>query len=171
MKNDIYTKLKVNPFNDEVLQYCSCDKPTYVLAMMVSYNQNPVRCINCLDVVDPASVPIPKDIVHELADWSISHSSIQWLAFQTDEYETWANNELNNIKSGINTYGLELRKKLSKTGEMLYWYTRPLDSNSTKCPICCTEMQEIKYKHTKAIHCSSCSMVSAPKTSGMQSNG
>ena len=171
MKNDIYEKLRVNPFSEKVEQYCSCNEPTYVLAMMLSYNQNPVRCINCLDLVNPASVPIPKDIVPVLADWSISHSAIQWLAFQTEDYETWANKELNNIKSSINKNGLELRNKLSKTGNVLYWYTRPFDSNSIDCPICNTGMQEIKYKYTKAIYCSSCSIVSASNTIGAHGNG
>lgn len=162
MTEDPYLKLKSNPFCSEESPNCVCDKPTYVMGMMVSYHQNPIRCLGCLEIVEPTKLPVPVDLVYEVADWSITHSALQWLAFQTTSYEAWADKELTDIRSNINKEGIRLQRELSKTTTIYYWHTRSLNTHDNSCPICNGSMKEIKYPLTRVVCCESCLLVAAP---------
>ncbi len=162
MTDKEYNYLIDNPFNEKVDSYCSCENQQYVLAMMVSYSPNPVRCINCLDLIDPSSLNIPGHLLKALAVWSISHSAIQWLGFHAERYESWSNAEACNINSGINTEGLELRQHITHEQPVLYWHSRDPEFNDISCPICNGTTQEVKHMYSSSLQCSKCNIALAP---------
>ncbi len=162
MSEQAYKYLEKQLFNEKVSSYCSCKNQQYVLSMMVSYSPNPVRCINCQDLINPASINMPTDLFQALAEWSISHSAIQWLGFQAEGYESWTDTELHNINSSINKEGLDLRKHIKHEFPVLYWYSRDPEANNTNCPICNSHTQEVKHMYSRSFQCNKCDIALAP---------
>jgi len=158
---DQYSRLKETPFHSENV-YCICDVPVLVLGMMVSYLPNPIRCMNCLELVNPSEIPVPISEVFVLSDWALSLASINWLAFNESSYENWADSERTNFHSKLNEVGLGIHGKLNESSKIYYWYSRNMNDVTENCPICKKKMTKTKYKYSSALQCEDCLIAAAP---------
>src|SRR6476659_7879357 len=117
---DKYFKLK-SPPPTPLEEICSCPNSPPI-KLMCALGDNPIHCMNCNLVVDPASLDLPIDLVDGIAFWRSKYDAIDRLWLASDEYEEWARTQLSDISNPLNQSGRELRARLNPIRCCYYWY-------------------------------------------------
>ena len=129
---DPYLRLRV-PSPTPTDEICSCpDNPP--IKLMTALAPNPVHCVRCNLEVRPEAIPLPVNLVDQIADWASVHDALERLWLDSGPYEAWALAELTNSSSETNKTGRAIATQLAHVRRCYYWLknTDPIDS----CPIC-----------------------------------
>ena len=136
--DDPYLKLRPPPATppDEL---CHClGHPAIKLMCALSYN--PVHCLDCNLEIEPASLPLPTQLIEPIAAWRSDYDAIDRLWLASGEYEVWAKAQLSDITSPINIGALHLRARLDPVRRCYLWYFQDQSADPfipiTQCPSC-----------------------------------
>jgi len=69
------------------------------------HGANPLRCLDCGFEVDPESLPVPEDLVQDVADWRETDAVVQRYAQSSGPLQAWALEELHKFDSPLNRIG------------------------------------------------------------------
>jgi uncharacterized protein with PIN domain len=156
---DPYARLR-NPGPTPPDEICACaDSPPLVLQGRLE--PNPLACLRCNGEVAPESVPIPPDLVDEIAAWRDLHDALFQLWLDCGEYQDWAAGELRDARKPAPKRGLALIAKLHAARPAYYWWftDRPAEERPppTACPQCRGELTAVE----RGMACSLCRIVVA----------
>jgi hypothetical protein len=136
--DDPYLKLQPPPATppDEL---CRC--PGYpAIKLMCALSYNPLHCLDCNLEIEPASLPLPVQLVEPIATWRSSYDAIYRLWLASGDYEDWAKAQLSDITSPINVEGLRLGVQIDSVRQSYFWYFQDQSVDSfaptTHCPNC-----------------------------------
>jgi predicted nucleic acid-binding Zn ribbon protein len=143
-KQTSYAKLRPSePTPDDEL--CRClDMPP--IKLMHALSENPVRCTNCNLEVIPETLVLSEQVVEGISSWNNIYHAIYVLWLDSGVYETWAQEQLADITSNVNTRGRDVQRDLNEIRRCYYWYFQdesvdeycPLRS----CPVCGDALQD-----------------------------
>ena len=122
--HDPYLKLRpppATPFHE----LCHCPGHP-AIKLMCALNYNPLHCLDCNLEIEPASLPLPVQLVESIAAWRSSYDAIDRLWLESGEYEAWAKAQLSDITSPINVGGMRLRAQLDVVRRCYLWYFQAL---------------------------------------------
>ena len=103
-------------------------------------------------------------LAESIADWNSVYRSIDILWLDSQDYENWAKNEMQNINSVINRRGREISKELSKKKLCYYWLFQAGEDDNVpelkNCPICNTPFKKLETKLPQFV-CEVCKIITA----------
>ncbi len=133
--------------------------------LMTALSDNPMRCLDCNLEVDPASLPLPTDLVDDVAHWARIAGAIHRLELGSGPYEAWAQSELLDYASAVNQEGLALQHVLDQIRRCYYVLFQRLDMDSgtfvapSACPICGGSFMQYSSGRMDRLICETCSLV------------
>lgn len=157
---DPYSKLRpAPPTSPDELCRCTVATPT-VLRSVLGFN--PIACAVCNLEVRPETVPVPVELVEQLASWASFHDCFYRLWLDSGEFELWARDQLSNPQSPVNTRGLVLRGVLEVTRRTYYWWFQDTGEDFfqplTVCPRCSSPLAD---RGLVGLVCDQCSILVA----------
>lgn len=110
------------------------------IKLMDALSYNPLHCIDCNLERTPESLDLSESLAQSIAFWRDVHNAIDHLWLDSNEYEAWAKEQLEDINSPVNRRGLVLCKDLNAICRCYYWYFQDQSSDEfepmTHCPNC-----------------------------------
>lgn len=125
--------------------YCVHDQwNSLILACDHVFGRPSLICGDCAGVIASYRVKMTEKTSFKLFYWEEQHDAIDDLSILCSEYESWADNELHDIHSEINSLGLSLVASLSQElgCEVKYLFDAGEQSLSN-CPQCSQPLQKI----------------------------
>lgn len=116
---DAYARLKRPPASGEPPCACPGSPP---IVLQGRLEPNPLVCLRCNAEVPPESVPVPVDLVDEIACWRDVHDALFMLWMDCGEYEAWAKGQLKAPQNAVHNRGLALIAKLNAVRPTYYWW-------------------------------------------------
>lgn len=120
--------------------YHYCEHKEWKTLLLVSDHISGVPsflCADCGGLVAKYRLMISKEVNIKLWDWERQHDAIDDLSVMCSDYELWADNELNCVKSKLNESGLSLVNKLSDELGCFVYYVFDSGKNILEnCPQC-----------------------------------
>ena len=159
--SDPYFRLKAPPppADDE---YCACaDAPPLVLQGRLA--PNPLACLACNGEVRPESVPVPLDIVDDVASWRDLHDSLYNLWLDSGEFEAWARDQLTSSASPVHGRALALIAKLTPHRSTYDWWFTDDRAKAGQPPLpACPRCRGELTAHARTRICTLCHIVVSP---------
>ena len=145
MTGDPYLRLRP-PRGTPPDEICGCSTEE-ALVLQGRLDPNPLACIRCNGEVPPERVPLPADLVDEIASWRNLHDALFQLWLDSGEYETWAIAELSTPGKPVQTRGLALVAKLHAIRPTYFrWFSDQSTDPPTilsRCPQCSGEFTHL----------------------------
>jgi hypothetical protein len=88
--------------------------------LMTALGSNPIHCLNCNLEVEPASIPLPEEMIEDVAHWQSIAGAFEVLELDSGPCEEMAKGELVDLASPVNEEGLTLRVNLDKVRRCFY---------------------------------------------------
>lgn len=155
---DPYWKLRSKAPKDEI---CSCTTAGPI-KLMSALSRNPIHCLECNLEVMPETVPVPPELVEEIASWLSVCDALDRLWLDSAEYEEFAREQLEDINSAVNLRGRCVSSRLAQSRKCFYsWFQdqgSPLWVPPTNCPLCGSAFHVFK---SAWLICESCALVTA----------
>lgn len=158
---DPYLRLRPLPPTppDEV---CSCSDCPPIL-LMWTIGPNPIHCLHCNLEIEPPAVPLPADLVDEVAHWAMLDGAIEHLELDSGPYEEWAQRELLNLQSPVNIEGLALRRTLDPIRRCYLVLFQPMDADGRfvvppVCPQCGSAFETFSHHGFTRLLCHPCGL-------------
>lgn len=153
--DDPYLRLRT-PAPTPSDEICSCpDKPP--IKLMTALTENPIHCMRCNLEVAPEAVPLPEDMVDDVAGWTLVHDALDRLWLDSGEYESWALGELANPASPTNIRGLALRARLDRIRRCYFMLGHNESANA--CPTCERPLLPFEGGYPQQLVCEPCGLV------------
>lgn len=133
------------------------------MLLMWALAPNPVHCLDCNLEVDPSAVPIPVDVVDAVAHWATVDGAIETLELDSGPYESFAQAQLSDLGSPVNSEGLAVRAELEKVRRCYFVLFQPLDADLNyavppACPGCGGGFKEYSSASFTRLLCEKCSL-------------
>jgi hypothetical protein len=146
---DPYFKLRPPaPTPEEEICQCQGSPP---IKLMYALGYNPVNCMNCNLEVPPESLQLPSSTVEAIAFWRSMYDAIYRLWPDSGEYETWAQEQLEDTSSSINRSGREVQSILDNVRRCYYWHFRDQSGDEYLPPDTCPYCGEMLTRYDKGI--------------------
>lgn len=141
---------------------CSCtgSLPT---KLMSTLGYNPVHCMKCNLEVPPERMKFDEPTIESIAHWNSLYRSVYTLWLDSQDYEAWAQSQLAEIGSRINTLGRDIAKAISKEATCFYWafWDESLSKDApNSCPICRRKWERSPYRANELV-CLGCGLACA----------
>jgi predicted nucleic acid-binding Zn ribbon protein len=143
-QSDPYWKLRPPPPTpaDEICTCAGC--PPIMLQPCLSFN--PVACLLCNLEVLPERIGFSEELADKLARWQSFYDCFYQLWLSSDEFELWAQAQLEDPQSSVNQQGLALVLDLNNFRRAYYWWFQAAEDDDSKtsshCPICHVPLSE-----------------------------
>ncbi len=142
-QSDPYWKLRPPP-PTAAEDMCTCaDCPPIMLQSCLSFN--PLACLFCNLEVLPERVGFSAAMTDKLARWQSFYNCFYHLWLDSDEFEIWAQAQLEDPKSSVNQRGLALALELNELRRTYYWWFQADEDESpipSHCPVCQAQLSE-----------------------------
>jgi hypothetical protein len=158
---DPYLRLRPMP-PTPAEELCSCpDSPPVLL--MWTIGPNPMHCLHCNGELEPSGVPLPVELVDEVAHWTMLDGAIEHLELDSGPYEQWAQGELLNLQSPVNLEGLALRRSLDGVRRCYFVLFQPMDASGSfvvppACPQCRGAWERFSHGRFTRLLCETCGL-------------
>ncbi len=148
------------PTPPEEICSCSEDKP---LKLMTTLGHNPIHCVDCNLEIPLEELPLSTVLIDALADWNSLDSSIHRLWLDSGAYESWAEQELSDINSAVNSLGREVQRSVNELHRCYLWFFqdesapdyRPLQ----RCPACEGDLKRYGGGIFEQLICDKCGII------------
>lgn len=101
---------------------------------------NPIVCLACRGEIEPSELGFGEDLAERLFQWQAFHDCFYLLWLDSGEFESWAEAQLRDPSSPVNTRGLAARAELDAYRRAYYWWfgseSAPDDDPVAACPSC-----------------------------------
>ncbi len=116
----------------------------------------------CQGEVAPERIKLPPALADAIAKWAGVALAIEALWLDSQEYEAWAQKELEDPISAMNVRGREVRAGLEAVHRSYYWLHRDMEAQGqpAQCPICGVQLRVYERGTRDALYvCDACSIV------------
>jgi predicted nucleic acid-binding Zn ribbon protein len=132
---------------------------------MCALSYNPLHCMDCNLEVRPESLGLDVALTEAIAQWRSVYGAMERLWLDSREYESWAERELEDIRSPVNQRGLELRRRLDPLRRCYYWLHQDESTENLglirECPLCSRALISYDGGIFPQVVCNDCSVVIA----------
>jgi hypothetical protein len=159
---DPYRKLRYpEPGKTPDDEVCRCEgRPPLIL--LAALDPNVIRCLMCQGEVPPERIKLPLALADAIANRAQLALAVEALWLDSQEYEAWAQKELEDPTSPMNVRGREVRAGLEVVHRSYYWLHRDTEARgqTAKCPICGVQLRVYERGTRDALYvCDACSIV------------
>jgi hypothetical protein len=143
-QSDPYWKLRPPPPTPPE-EICNCTGRSPIL-LQPCLTANPIACLLCNLEVPPERIGFSAELADKLARWQGFYDAFYRLWLDSDEFEAWAQTQLENPKSPVNQQGLALVSALNAFRRTYYgWFQAEAEDESpppTHCPVCQAQLSQ-----------------------------
>jgi len=151
---DPYARLRP-PLPTPIDEQCGCsgDPPIMLRSVLAS---NPVACVECNLEVPPERLGFTSELAAALAGWRAFHDCFFILWLDSQEFESWAQAQLETPDSPVNRRGLALASELNAYRKCYYWwFARENFSTPEICRVCSGHLERASY----GVTCENCQIL------------
>lgn len=118
---------------------CCCEGSLPVV-LQPHLSHNPIVCSSCNMEVGPEALGLDDALTAQIRQWQSFHDCFYLLWLDSGEFEQWAEAQLQDPASPVNSRALELVRELNSFRRAYYWWFRAEghfnDGSECLCPKC-----------------------------------
>ena len=161
--SDPYWRLRpAPPKSTEEVCCCPDNSPIVLLGR---FEPNPLACLSCNLEVPPERIGFTSELAEQIYSWNSFHLAFYTLWLDSGSFEKWAEAQLADPASEVNTRGLEIVSALNDANRCYYWMFSASEINEIlapleTCPRCNQQLARRQLKFERLV-CEPCSIVLA----------